>query len=151
MNYDKLKMQLIIDEGFRTRAYLDSKGLLTVGIGHLIQPSDGICAGDTISVVRVNDFFEHDLVHAEINCRQLIKNFDSLPDDIQNVCMNMCFNLGGEGFKGFKKFIAALEIKDYYAAALEMKNSRWWEQVGARAGRLQATVLKYANNDIIPV
>lgn len=145
MNHDKLKEQLIVDEGYRTGVYRDTEGNLTVGIGHLILPSDNLHYGESITTKQVDDFFEHDLIHAEIGCRQLINNFDSLPDDIQDVCINMCFNLGATHFSGFKKFIAALGKKDYLAAAEEMKMSIWWDEVGRRAERLQTVLINYAN------
>jgi lysozyme len=48
----------------------------------------------------------------------------------------MVFNIGANGVERFRKMIAAIEAGDYRLAAAEMQNSRWFNQVGARAKRL---------------
>lgn len=48
----------------------------------------------------------------------------------------MVFNLGFAAFCGFRKLNAALEKRDYTLAAYEMRNSKWFAQVGARGQRL---------------
>ena len=52
------------------------------------------------------------------------------------VILNMAFNLGLTRLQKFKKMIAALRIRDYETAAIEMKDSKWYNQVGSRAKRL---------------
>ena len=47
--------------------------------------------------------------------------------------INMIFNLGNTGFRGFKKTIAFIDGRDYEAAALEMLDSLWARQVGIRS------------------
>jgi lysozyme len=54
----------------------------------------------------------------------------------------MRFNLGGTGFRKFKKMIAAINNNDFMTAALEMKNSKWFDQVGKRAKTLINMMLK---------
>jgi GH24 family phage-related lysozyme (muramidase) len=43
------------------------------------------------------------------------------------------FNLGVGGFSTFRKMIAAVERRDWTAAAEEMRDSIWYHQVGRRA------------------
>jgi len=45
----------------------------------------------------------------------------------------MIFNMGLSRFMLFRKTINAIENKDFAAAADEMLDSRWAEQVGERA------------------
>ena len=52
----------------------------------------------------------------------------------------MCFNLGITRLLKFKKFLGALESKDYKTASEEMMDSRWATQVGPRAVRLRDRV-----------
>jgi lysozyme len=59
----------------------------------------------------------------------------------QMVVVDMLFNLGRVRFGTFKKFQAALALKDYTLAAHEMKDSRWYDQVGRRAVKLQKAML----------
>ena len=40
------------------------------------------------------------------DCNLLFSQFDNLPDDIQHVLANMCFQLGGPRFTKFKKTIS---------------------------------------------
>ena len=47
-------------EGCRTTVYPDSRGLPTVGIGHLVVPADHLRLGDVISEDRVNALFGTD-------------------------------------------------------------------------------------------
>ena len=48
----------------------------------------------------------------------------------------MCFNMGITKLMTFKKMLRALDGADYAAAAKEMLNSRWAEQVKGRAAYL---------------
>jgi lysozyme len=68
--------------------------------------------------------------------------FWALPEIAQRVLVDMRFNLGGAGFRKFKKMIAAINANDFMTAALEMKNSRWSNQVGNRAKTLIQMMLK---------
>jgi len=45
----------------------------------------------------------------------------------------MCLNLDSDRFRHFKKMIAAVKDQDFSKAAVEMKDSRWYRQVGHRA------------------
>lgn len=59
-----------------------------------------------------------------------------LDDARLGVLINMSFNMGVPGLLAFKRMLAAIQAKDYNAAVFEMKNSKWYLQVGARASRL---------------
>ncbi len=54
-------------EGIRLRVYRDSKGLPTVGVGHLVTKADGLKVGDKITQAQCDAFLEADLAKAE-NC-----------------------------------------------------------------------------------
>jgi GH24 family phage-related lysozyme (muramidase) len=51
---------MMLREGDRTTVYADSRGLPSVGIGHLVVAADNLRLGDTISVDRVNTLFAAD-------------------------------------------------------------------------------------------
>lgn len=57
---------LIQREGVRNDVYKDSKGFLTVGIGHLVQHADGLKFGDVISDDRIMQLFESDFNRLKI-------------------------------------------------------------------------------------
>ena len=71
----------------------------------------------------------------------IFQAFDLLPESVQQVLVDMRFNLGSKGFRAFKKMINAVKNLDFNQAALEMKDSRWYSQVGQRAETLM-TMMK---------
>jgi GH24 family phage-related lysozyme (muramidase) len=140
INDDRLRGQLIIDEGYRNKVYADSLGNLTVGIGHLVTKADNLKLGDVITNAQVDNLFNHDLRHAIEGAAGLVREFYELPPLIQEVLVNMCFNLGARGLSKFKRFLAAINRRDYGDAAEEMRGTKWRRQVGVRADRLIAIV-----------
>ena len=145
MNIEKLREELKVDEGCINEIYLDHLGYHTFGTGHLITDKDkewGEPVGTPISTKRINECFKNDI---EIVFKELDRSLSwwrELPDDIQLVLANMCFNLGITRLKKFKKFLTALSEKNWELAATEMMDSRWATQVKQRAVRLQKRVLK---------
>jgi lysozyme len=136
MNYlDILKTQLAIDEGYRNKMYLDSKGIPTIGIGHNLR--DKPLTDRAIQVI-----FEDDMADAEADARKLIKSFDALNDVRKAVVVNMAFNMGFSVLSQFRGTIAAIDAGDYAAAAGHMLNSAWAGQVSARAQRLADKMAK---------
>ncbi|MDP7367960.1 MAG: glycoside hydrolase family protein [Candidatus Pacebacteria bacterium] len=138
MNLEQLKTELIDDEGIRLDVYLDSEGYPTVGIGHLIEPKDNFLyhVGETISEELCDVLFLKDLDEATVTCHKTFSDFYTYPEDVQHVLLNMAFNLGQTRFGKFKNMIAAVKSRDWETAADEMKDSRWYHQVGGRSVRL---------------
>lgn len=52
----RLKQALIEEEGVRQTVYRDVAGYPTVGVGHLVQPRDGLTVGDRISETQARAF-----------------------------------------------------------------------------------------------
>jgi len=140
MNKTRLFEQLKIDEGVKYEIYKDHLGYPTFGVGHLILKSDpeyGQEDGTPVSEERVNEAFKYDSDLAESECVALFGNgFMLWKDEVQEVCVNMMFNLGRTRLSKFKNFREALEDKDYARAAVEGRDSLWYRQVGNRAERL---------------
>ena len=141
MNREAVYEQLKIDEGVKYEIYLDHLGLPTFGVGHLILESDeefGKPVGTTVDEERVRSCFERDLDAAIGECHNLYGegDFGNYPDEIQQVLVNMMFNMGRPRLSGFKKFNAAIEARDWMEAAKEGRDSRWYKQVTNRAERL---------------
>ena len=139
MNIDELREELKEDEGCKYEIYLDHLGLPTFGIGHLVTEWDeeyGKPVGTPVSEERVNNCFKVDVQGTISECQKLFNNFDDLPEEVQKICANMMFNMGRPRLSGFKKFIAALENKDWQECAVQMEDSRWHKQVTNRANRL---------------
>jgi len=136
MDRDKLKAQLLIDEGYKGAAYTDSLGILTIGIGRMIDSKrGGGISKDEALYLLSNDI---DSVNAKLN--EALPWFKSLDDARQNVLLNMGFNLGVPGLLKFQKTLDCVRHGDYKKAAAEMLNSTWADQVGDRAKRLAKTM-----------
>ena len=141
MNIDKLREELKIDEGCKYEIYLDHLGLPTFGIGHLVLDSDmehGQEVGTPVSEDRVNECFAKDVETVLSESLQLYPNFEVLPEEAQLIIANMMFNMGRPRLSKFKGMKAAIDAGDYHRAAVEMVDSRWYQQVTNRADRLVA-------------
>ena len=155
MNIDKLREELKEDEGCKYEIYLDHLSLPTHGIGHLITEWDEEYydkpVGTKVPNEQVNDWFESDIKTTIKDCNLLFSQFDNLPDDIQHVLANMCFQLGRPRLSKFKNMIAAVEDLDWERMADEMENSNWFKQTPNRAKRLIAIVDRQYHRENIPV
>jgi GH24 family phage-related lysozyme (muramidase) len=146
----QLREQLERHEGKRTKAYKDTKGHPTVGIGFNLDRPDAkqkiealkldfarVRAGQvTLTEAQIQQLFDADVAQAMTDARALVKNFNDLPAEKKMVVIDMIFNLGPAGFGKFHKLIKALEGEDYARAALEMRHSAWYGQVGDRSKEL---------------
>ena len=133
--------QLKVDEGIKYESYFCSEGVPTFGVGHKILESDPECnmpIGTPVNEDRVWEVFKEDLSIAVSECEVLFSQdtWESFPDEVQEVCVNMMFNLGRPRYSKFLKHIAALQDHNWSLAAAEARDSRWHSQVGDRAERL---------------
>ena len=139
MDLEKLREELEIDEGCKYEIYLDHLGYPTFGIGHLITENDpeyGWEVGASIDTVRVHEAFESDIEGVLSDCTKLYSDFDDLPEEAQRIIANMMFNMGLTRLSKFKGMKRGVDSQDWNAAADEMVDSRWYDQVTNRADRL---------------
>lgn len=129
MNYDKLFDELKVDEGFRSKPYYDTVGKLTIGYGRNLTDVG-------ISEREASDLLTNDIIKAYRIAAELVPNWSLLDDARQNVLANMAFNMGGATLATFKNFLFAVNARQYGIAAAHGRDSKWYQQVGARAERL---------------
>lgn len=107
------------DEGYREYAYQDHLGYWTIGIGHLIDKRrGGRLHRDIIYQILSRDISE--------KTEQLYEYFPwamELDEPRRAVLICMCFQLGIDGLRKFKKAMDFMEKGAYYAAASEFANS----------------------------
>ncbi len=109
------------EEGARNKAYKDSKGLWTIGVGHLIKADEQNLITATLTDEQVEDLLRSDLkwcseaVETSVKVPLQQHQFDAL--------YSLCFNIGGTAFKNSTvvKRINAGDINGA-AAAIEMWN-----------------------------
>ena len=144
-----MKEQIKRHEGEVLEVYEDSLGYLTLGVGHLIQKSDpeyGQPAGTPVSQEVVDMYYADDFdKHVEETIHVCENNnivFDALPESIQHVLVNMCFNLGANRLGKFRNMLYAVSTSNWEEMANQMEDSRWFGQVGRRSVELQQMVLE---------
>ena len=153
VNTTQVYEEVSADEGKILHSYLCSEGHATCGIGHKIlhdEPenllpvygaNDPVAEDEGITEERCYELFQTDVQIAIDGCEAIYDNWDNLPQEMQHVLVNMCFQLGQGGLSNFKNFKAAIETEDWKSAATEMLDSRWAKQTPARAQRLHDRVL----------
>ena len=119
------------DEGLKLETYVDTTGHLTVGWGRNLQ--------NGIRLDEAELMFQNDLTQT---VNELLQQpwYGSLPHNVQNALINMNFNLGITKLLEFKEMIAALENKNYRAAAQAALNSLWAKQVPNRAKEIAVMI-----------
>lgn len=139
MDYAKLKAQLRIDEGWRARRYADTVGKQTIGIGHNITDDPNYPftqADEPLSDAQINLLADRDIAHAVADLDQNANWWRAMEEPRQRVLANMCFNMGWPTLSQFKNTLTYMHFGDYASAAVNMRTSKWYGQVGARAERL---------------
>ena len=143
MNREQVQKQLAVDEGIVHEVYLDHLGYATFGIGHLItdkDPEQEYTVGTPISEERVTEAFQADLDISIGECKVLFDLWDTYPGEVQEILVNMMFNLGRPRLSKFKNFKKAVDAGDWVKAGIEGRDSLWWKQVGNRAERLMVRI-----------
>lgn len=132
MDMEKLRGELIRDEGQKLNAYKDSVGLWTIGVGHLL--------GTEIRMSRITEresqaLLDSDIAESLAVLDKVAPWWKMLSETRQRVMANMAFNLGGR-LAQFKNTLAAIADGQYAEASKMMLESKWAWQVGQRAVRL---------------
>lgn len=140
-------MQSLLDdlrrhEGVVYRVYPDpllGASHPTAGVGHLLLPSERsqYNIGDPVSSTQVEEWLAKDAQKAIQGCERIYgSSWNGLNDTRKQVLINMCFNLGEGGLGNFRRMNAAVKRDDFRTAAIEMRDSVWYEQVTGRAEEL---------------
>lgn len=118
-------------EGYRDRVYIDAVGVPTGGYGH------AFLSGSPLPAVVCDILFYIDYWQS-VQDYEILTNREGFELDPirRGVVINMIFNLGLFKLMKFKKMLTALSNKDWNRAADEMKNSKWYSQVGKRGKEL---------------
>ena len=134
---------LELNEGNENTPYQDTLGNWTVGIGHYIgktlperfKNSDG--TPKTLTDTQVQMLFEKDYKEHKEDAAKL-PMYSQLDNKGKQALIDLTFNMGNEKFNEdeWKLFFTALKNKDLKTAAKELKNSKWYNQVGDRAPRV---------------
>jgi len=122
----RLVDQVIRHEGIRLTVYLDSLGVPTIGIGRNIRDK-GITSAEALALL------DHDLDECIADLSGAFPWFLDLDAVRQRVLVDLRFQLGSAGIRGFRKMLAACGRGDFTAASHELLASHLAEQTPNRA------------------
>ena len=159
---EKFKLADILkcEEGAKVQPYRDSRGLWTIGIGHLISANaalslDGACQifqkmigrtfrpGDSITKEEMFNLFKEDLVKHEAaidKYPQLKMVYNQLNLPRKMMLIQMCFQMGNAGVAKFKNTLQKMSAQDWRGAYEGLLASAWASQTPARAKRVAAVM-----------
>jgi len=126
MNIERLRETITRHEGSRLNMYQDTLGIWTIGVGHNIQEKG-------ISPAVMELMLDEDIEEAIVELKRSVSFFSKMPEQVQEALVNLSFNMGIPRLMQFKKTLAYLRDGDFEAAADELLDSRYAEQVGRRA------------------
>lgn len=127
-----IRDKLVKSEGYRNNAYLDSEGILTVGIGHKVLPRDGIKLGQFVSNAQIEKFYKEDSERAfKAAVKQSIE-LDKYNVDMIVALTEVNFQLGTGWRMKFPNTWSLLKSGKWQAAIRNLKASRWHRQTPAR-------------------
>lgn len=126
---DRLREQLERDEGLRLTPYTDSRGFLTIGIGHNLSAK-------AISHNAALVIFEDDIVDVVRELQERLPWAESLDEVRQGALINLCFNIGPGFIAKNPHMIAALRDGRHAEAAAHLLDGPYKDQVGERAHRI---------------
>tara|TARA_R110002072_G_scaffold275506_1_gene436596 strand:+ start:111 stop:524 length:414 start_codon:yes stop_codon:yes gene_type:complete len=120
-------------EGYVGIVYKDSLGIDTIGYGFAIKDLE--LDKDVCDII-----LERKLHNLEDSVNLKFSWFMYMPQEIKDVVMEMCYQLGVNGFSKFKKTVSYLQDRQFEEASVEMLDSLWAKQTPNRAKELSNRV-----------
>ncbi len=137
MNYiDLIKKH----EGLKLKPYRCSSGKLTIGYGRNLDDNG-------ISFKEAEMMLITDIENCKKQLSEKILWWKDQPENVQEVLINMTFNLGIFGLLQFKKTLEHIRLNRHEQASNEMLCSKWAKQVGIRAIELSEIIRKTEKNN----
>ncbi len=141
------------DEGLRYRAYKDTVGNITVGIGfNMDSPSaKGLWLHADIpesfnSIYTQEAYLSTNSVNKLLNtcidtCRidleaMIMRDITSYPDYVQLALINLMFNMGKSTFSHFTTFISLIKAENFSGAAEDLKTTKYATELPLRCERI---------------
>lgn len=141
--------RLVLHEGCKLNPYYCSAGYLTVGIGRnletnpLSKEEKRVCGDYMKGISRNAAYFllKNDIDRAEAECRNNIPFWNELDNERQYALLDMCFQMGIKGLKGFKKMLSAMGVGYWKTASDECLDSDYARNDSPlRAKRIAKTI-----------
>ena len=139
---------LKLNEGNRSDAH-PVNGVMHIGIGYNLEDEDNkqflkkqginlqeLLDGRLLTDNETKILYNYSLTKAFNDIQKYDKNFAKRPEPVKMALVDMSFNLGLTKLNKFVDMKAALMNNDYDAAADEMVDSKWYDDVKSRGPRM---------------
>lgn len=131
--YNQGKAQTKQNEGFRSNAYLDTKGIPTIGYGFNMNAHPGL--PNPMTQAQAAPLFDQYYKDADATAMNFAGNqWGGLTDSQKTVLTDMAYNLHKKLY-GFHHMQDNLMAGNDQGVRNEMVNSDWYDQVGNRGPR----------------
>lgn len=127
-------------EGRDNTVYLDTKGILTVGIGHRVLPEDHLKKGDVISDEFVDAYFRKDSAGALHAALLQMQEAGITDQHFIPYLTSVCFQLGNAWTKNFLATWDLICVGEYEAAAARLSTTLWAHQTPVRVADFQGAL-----------
>lgn len=136
MTFDKIRQDMIADEGLKAKAYKCTAGKLTAGIGRNLEDVE-------FTPAEIELMFSTDYSRVKSDLERIFPDFKKWSEELQHIFFNMRFQLGPGGFRSFSRMIEAAKKMDLLGIEKAMVNSKWaTKDTPERAKRLIDRVRK---------
>ena len=135
----KLEKQVKKHEGVSDKLYTCTQGKLTIGVGYNIE--DRGLPDEVIDYL-----YKKDITRIIQEALEIYPEFSTYPDNVKIVICDMLM-MGKTRYMTFKNMIKAIKEHDWVTAAHEMKDSRWYHQVGHRSEFLCKQMLEGVSDE----
>ncbi|MDX1939665.1 MAG: glycoside hydrolase family protein [Saprospiraceae bacterium] len=136
----RAKAILIAEEGRRNDVYRDTRGFLTVGIGHKVIPADNLVYGQTISNERIDSLFATDIARAFTAAVSQAKEIGRYNVDMVARLTSVNFQLGTAWRTKFPNTWTLIKNGNINQAIQNLINSAWYQQTPTRVANFISTL-----------
>ncbi|MDP2926090.1 MAG: LysM peptidoglycan-binding domain-containing protein [Nanoarchaeota archaeon] len=162
INYKELYKTLIKHEDVRTKVYLDSKEIQTIGVGFNLRKEGAkerieelgydygkVLRGEQeIKRLEAYNLMREDLAMAVLHAKDYMGgSWDGLHEDAKEILVDMAYNMG-ENLGGIWSLRACLKAGKYEDAARRMETYQWYKETGRRAKGLVAKMKNIEQNPL---
>lgn len=122
----RLRDQLVLHEGLRLKAYKDTKGIWTIGVGHAL-PGITDAAAKAMQWTRNEALLtcDYDAARHWLELMDRVSWLWSLDPVRQNVFAELSFNMGAGKVLLFRQTLQSTQAQDFRAARAHLSNSKW--------------------------
>lgn len=136
---------LRLDEGFKSKPYLDSLGYPTIGIGQRIGPKGALLNNYQFTISKnVADVWMQEIaleymgkLKADNRISAALLKCNQARSD---ALLDMAYQMGTSGLSGFRNMLVLISNGDFDKASKEALNSLWARQTPQRALRVSETI-----------